>query len=70
MILQVRRSVIDGAMVICSSCKLRAATHSIDKRGKRYDLCCECYVATGAAPTVWHPDCVQAYARKFPNKNR
>jgi len=70
MIFRVPRSLIDGAMVICSSCKLRAATHSIGKRGKRYDECCECYVATGAAPTLWHPACLRAYARKFPNKNR
>ena len=52
MIFRVRRSLIDGAMVICSRCNLRAATHSIDKRGKRYDECCECYIAKGAAPTV------------------
>jgi hypothetical protein len=48
MIFRVRRSLIDGAVVICSSCQLRAATHSIHKHGKQYDLCCECYVATGS----------------------
>jgi uncharacterized protein YciI len=41
MIYRVSRFLIDGAMVICSSCKLRAATHSV---GKQNDLCCECYV--------------------------
>jgi hypothetical protein len=70
MIFRVRRPLIDGAMVVCASCNLRAATHWIDKRGKRYYLCCECYVATGAVPAVWHPACVGAYAQKFPNKNR
>jgi hypothetical protein len=64
MIYRVRRFLIDGAMVICSSCMLRAAAHSVRKRGKRYELCCECYIATGAAPTVWHPTCMRAYARK------
>ena len=55
MIFRVRRSLIDGAMVICSSCNVRAATHSIDKRGKRYDECCECYIATGAAIPLTRP---------------
>ena len=62
MISRVSRFLIDGAMVICSSCKLRAATHSV---GKQNDLCCECYIATGAAPAVWHPACVRANARKI-----
>ena len=64
MIYRVSRLLIDGAMVICSSCKLRAATHSV---GKQNDLCCECYIAMGAAPAVWHPACVRANARKISN---
>ena len=32
------------AQTVGASCNLRAATHSIDKRGKRYDECCECYI--------------------------
>jgi len=64
MIYRVSRFLIDGAMVICSSCKLRAATHSV---GKQNDLCCECYIAMGAAPAVWHPACVRANARKISN---
>jgi len=62
-----RRLLIDGAMVICSTCKLRAATHSIDKQN---NLCCECYIAKGGVPAVWHSDCVGAYARKISNKDR
>jgi hypothetical protein len=60
-----RRFLIDGAMVICSSCKHRVAAHSV---GKQHDLCCECYIATGKTPAVWHPACVRAYARKFSEK--
>ena len=47
MIDRMRHFLIDGAMVICSSCKLRAATHSV---GKQNDLCCECYIAKGGCP--------------------
>ena len=65
MIYRVRRPLIDGAMVICTSCKLRAATHSVDKQN---NLCCECYIAKGGVPAIWHPDCVRAYARKISNK--
>jgi len=67
MIYRVSRFLIDGAMVICSSCKLRAATHSV---GKQNDLCCECYIAMGAAPAVWHPACVRAATRKISKKDR
>jgi hypothetical protein len=67
MIYRVSRFLIDGTMVICSSCKLRAATHSV---GKQNDLCCECYIAMGAAPAVWHPACVRANARKISKKDR
>jgi hypothetical protein len=67
MIYRVRPFLIDGALVICSSCKLRAATHSV---GKQNDLCCECYVAKGGVPAVWHPACVRAYARKISKKDR
>jgi hypothetical protein len=66
MIYRVSRFLIDGAMVICSSCKLRAATHSV---GKQKDLCCECYIAMGAAPAVWHPACVRANARKISERS-
>jgi hypothetical protein len=67
MIKRVNRFLIDGAMIICSSCKLRAGTHSL---GKKNDLCCECYIAKGGVPAVWHPACVRAYARKISNKDR
>ena len=67
MIDRMRHFLIDGAMVICSSCKLRAGTHSL---GKKNDLCCECYIAKGGVPAVWHPACVRAYARKISNKDR
>jgi hypothetical protein len=59
--------LIDGVMIICSSRKLRAATHSA---GKQNDLCCECYIAKGGVPAVWHPACVRAYARKISKKDR
>ena len=55
MIGRLHRPVINGAMVTCSSCKLRPAAHSIGRRGKRYELCCECYVATGVRPLFGIP---------------
>jgi hypothetical protein len=67
MIYRVRRFLIDGAMIICSSCKLSAATHSA---GKQNDLCCECYIAKGGVPAVWHPACVRAYARKISKEDQ
>jgi hypothetical protein len=65
MIYPVRRFLIDGSMVVCSSCKLRSATHSV---GKQNHLCCECHIANGGAPVVWHPACMRAYARKISKK--
>jgi hypothetical protein len=65
---RLHRTVIIGAMVTCSSSKLRPAAHSIGRRGKRYELCCKCYVATGSPPTLWHPDCVRAWRHKHPNE--
>jgi hypothetical protein len=66
MIYRVRRFLIDGAMVICSSCNLRVATHSVGKQS----LCCECHIAKGGVPAVWHPACVRAYAHKISKKDR
>jgi hypothetical protein len=68
MIGRLHRNAINGAMVTCSSCKLRPAAHLIRKSGKQYDLCCECYIATGSPPTLWHPDCLSAWRRKHPRQ--
>jgi hypothetical protein len=64
MIGRLHRTVINDAMVTCSSCKFRPAAHSIGRRWKQYALCCECYVATGSPPILWHPDCVRAWRHK------
>jgi hypothetical protein len=66
-----KRPLLDGGLVICARCTLRAASHFITElvgKTSRYRiLCCQCYIAEGNAPATWHPDCQRAFAAKKGN---
>jgi hypothetical protein len=64
----VKRLLLDGGLVLCARCTIRAATHLIAELNRPHRiLCCQCYVAEGNEPAAWHPDCQQAVAARRGN---
>jgi hypothetical protein len=52
---------------VCGKCATRRPRHTIYQDGAKLRLCCACnYTETGDAAD-WHPECLEAAARKRQN---
>jgi len=48
---------MDGSLMVCVRCHLRAAAHFTRDKPRQRNLCSECFIEEGHRPSYWHPAC-------------